>query len=357
VAEQEQNRSEQATPFRLEEARRKGQVPRSLDVSSVASIALLLGVTYFAGMQLIEVIAQAFRSVLSLAGAGPLAPGALVALLSHAGRALGPDLAAILLIAVLAAVVVGLLQSGPVLSVEPLRPKLERLNPVEGFKRLFSVRAAYEIVKTLVKFVVLAGIGWLVITDLMSSVMSLAQMDPRTYFTPLILWSCRLLGALVAALMLVALIDLVFSRWEYARRLRMSRRELLEETKQREGDPRIRARLRENRREVLKRTGALSRVKDADVLITNPVHVAVALQYRRAVMPTPIVLAKGAGELASAMMTNARKHGVPIVQSPTLARMLFRAVSIDEPIPEAVFAQVARILAWVFALRAAREAR
>src|SRR5205085_2146595 len=140
-------------------------------------------------------------------------------------------------------------------------------------------------------------------------------------------------------------------RWDFKGRMKMSRRELREEAKQREGDTRIKARVRELRQEMLKRGKALKRVGDADVLITNPSHLAVALLYRKGEMSAPRVVAKGAGEFAAAMRMLARKRGVPIVENRALARALFRSADIDQSIPEALYQQVARVLAWIYATR------
>jgi flagellar biosynthesis protein FlhB len=152
-------------------------------------------------------------------------------------------------------------------------------------------------------------------------------------------------------LAIIALIDLTISRWDFARKLRMSRREIREEFKRREGDPRIKSRLRELQREMLKRTGSVGRVKDADALIVNPVRLAVAVKYDKEILDAPVVTAKGAGLLAFRMRDAAKRHGVPIIRNKLLARELFHKVSIDQAVPAEHFSALARILLWVFALR------
>jgi flagellar biosynthetic protein FlhB len=156
---------------------------------------------------------------------------------------------------------------------------------------------------------------------------------------------------LLMVLALIALIDVLYTRRSYFNRLKMSRRELKEEIKHREGDPRIRARIRQLQRELVKRSSAIKRLPDADVLITNPTHLAVALLYRREQMNAPQVLAKGAGELAEHMKMLARRHRVPVIENRALARKLFDGVEIEQAIPEALFPQVARILVWAYAWR------
>jgi flagellar biosynthetic protein FlhB len=155
----------------------------------------------------------------------------------------------------------------------------------------------------------------------------------------------------------IALIDVMYTRWSFADKLKMSRREMKEEVKQREGDPHVRARIRELQRELVKRAKAIRRLPDADVLITNPTHLAVALVYQREKMSAPQVIAKGAGEFAEYMRMLARRHGVPVIEDPPLARALFMAAGIDKEVPERVYQQVARVLVRAYALRTARERR
>jgi flagellar biosynthetic protein FlhB len=155
----------------------------------------------------------------------------------------------------------------------------------------------------------------------------------------------------------VALLDFGYVRWDFAKRMMMSRREMREEHKRREGDPKVRARIRELQREMRKRSGALKRVPDADVLITNPQHIAVALRYRPEELPAPRLIAKGAGDLAARMKLLARRHGVPVVENRPLARRLFLRGGLDAAIAQEEYPQVARVLAWVYALRELRAGR
>jgi len=153
------------------------------------------------------------------------------------------------------------------------------------------------------------------------------------------------------ALGLIALIDLMYTRFEFNKKMRMSKREIKDEVKHREGDPRIRARIRALRIELLKRSLALRRTRDADVLITNPTHVAVALKYVHGQMTSPLMLAKGKGFMAAAMRRIAARHQIPVVQNPSLARALYQDLPVNQHVPEAMYAQVARIIVWIFARR------
>ena len=239
-------------------------------------------------------------------------------------------------------------------SLHAIKPDIDRINPVSGFKRMFSMRLLFEAAKNIVKVGLFAAALWLLFTPLVAQLIGLMQMAPVQWLDQILAHSLSLVFKLTMIVALIAAADMMFTRWSWLDRLRMSRREVREEHKNREGDPRMRARMRELRREMLKRSQAVRRLPEADVLITNPTHLAVAVLYRRERMSAPQVIAKGSGEAALQMRSLARHHRVPIVENPTLAQALFRGGEIDATIPERLFPSVARLLVWVYALRDAR---
>jgi flagellar biosynthetic protein FlhB len=354
VAQQEQDRSEEATPYKREQARKRGAIAKSVDVVAFAVLSTALLYWTLAGPGFGRRGAELAQRLFAGSGGMPLDEAAAVRLLRLLLSALAADLLPVLAVVAAVAALATLLQVGAVVSFQPLKPDLQRLNPIEGFKRMFSVRMLIEAAKTLVKAALLVAV-------LVAAVWAAL---PRLFFggagmTPAY-WSnvgaqvVWLGWTLVGALLLVALADWVLVRWELARRLRMSRREVREELRHREGDPRIKQRQRQLRLEALKRARGLGRVPDADVLVTNPTHLAVALKYDREKGETPEVIAKGAGELASAMRLAARRHGVPVFQNVKLARSLFRLTPIDAGVPAALFPEVARVLVWAYRLRDAK---
>jgi flagellar biosynthetic protein FlhB len=187
--------------------------------------------------------------------------------------------------------------------------------------------------------------------DLVPGLVGLPLASPKIYMSVLLKLAGGLLVKLVLAMLAVALLDLVFTRWEFAKRMRMSKREIKDENKNREGDPRIRARIRELRKDMLKRSRSLAQVPSADVLITNPTHIAVAISYKHGSGMGPQVVAKGAGDLAAAMRKLASRHNIPVVQNRPLARSLYREVDYSGHVPEKYYPQVAKIMVWVFAMR------
>jgi len=354
MAEQEQDRSEKATPHKLDEARKRGQVAKSADLVSLGMIAAAVAFVYAMGWATVRRQLAVDVSVLRSAGRVAWdADGAfawLAPLLVQTLMLLVP----LFLALVVVAIVVNVAQTGPVFSADPVKPDFERLSPMSGFKRVFSLRTLYDALRSLFKLVFVGAVLVLALWQLMPWFLSLLQLDPVGYSRPLLGRVGGVLSKLVLAMLLVALIDVVYTRYEFAKRMRMSRRELKDEVKQREGDPRIRSRLRQLRLEMLKRSRALRKLPSADVVVTNPTRLAVAISYRHGEMPAPVVVAKGAGELAARMREIARRHAIPIVENRTLARALFREVDYDKAVPEELYPQVARVLVWVYAMRKAR---
>ncbi|MFL6570753.1 MAG: flagellar biosynthesis protein FlhB [Burkholderiales bacterium] len=348
MAEQEKDRTEPATPFKLEEARRRGQVAKSLDFISLVMLGSLLAALYAWSDRL---AAAGLRvSVGALERAGGLSFGSADAA-AWLGQFVGATLAMLapfLAVAVLAAIVANLIQTGPVFSAFPLKPDFQRINPASGFKRVFSLKTLVETGKTLVKLAAFGGVAWLALDAALPKLLTTVEVPPKAYFGLLLGEITALMFKLLLVLVLLALIDLAYSRWDYGRTMRMSRREMKEEVKRREGDPHVRARIRELQREAVKRAKSAKRLPEADVLITNPEHFAVALAYDRGRMRAPTVVAKGAGELALELRRRAAPLALPIVEDNPLARRLFAEVELDCPIGEALFEPVARVYASLY---------
>lgn len=355
MAEQELDRNEQATPFKLEQARKKGSVAKSPDAIYVAVLAGFLLFLYSFGWQAINRLLTVLQLTMARAAAVDWSRGGVVEWLSATLLASLQPFVPLALALMIAAILASLAQTGPVFSFEPVKPDFNRLNPATGFKRLFSVKLLYEALKSVLKLALVATVLVLALTALLPLMMALPQVEVRHYATVLLDESAALLFKLAVVALLLAILDVAYTRWDFARQMRMSARELKEEHKHREGDPRIRARLRELRLELLKRTKGVARVAEADVLITNPVHYAIAVKYKHGEMSAPLVIAKGAGTLAAKLREAAYRNEVMVVQNPPLARALFKAVDSDEYVPEGLYPEVAKILVWVYAMRAARQ--
>jgi flagellar biosynthetic protein FlhB len=351
MAEQDLDRSHAATPYKLEKARTRGQVAKSPDVVSTVVFTCAMVFLTWQGWKTWQDQFRFDQALLTAAAhveASPPVLWSLVERMLRASLALAAPFFMTLFVAALAA---NVLQSGPVLSLDPIKMDWSRINPAQGLKRLFSLRTLFYGGRALLKLGLLGVVVYFALKRLMSHFYRLVDLSPSGIVRTL-LHDIASLGLEISAMLaFIALLDLVFMRREFAKQMRMSRRELKDEIKHREGDPRIRARLRELRREMLKRSLKLRKTREADVLITNPTHVAVALRYAHGQMESPQLIAKGSGLLAAAMRQIAGRHGIPIVQNRSLARKLFHDLPVDHHVPPELYAQVARIIVWVFAMR------
>jgi flagellar biosynthetic protein FlhB len=254
------------------------------------------------------------------------------------------------------AVLATLLQTGPVFTFAPLKPKFERINPVAGLKRVFNKRVLFEGFKTCLKLGLFAAILYGFFAGVWPLLPAAASADTSVQVGFLAATGGALLFRLGLALLIIGVLDLAYVRWQFAKQMMMSRRELKEEIKRREGDPLVRQKLRELQRENLKQARSLGRVPEADVLITNPEHLAIALRYVSGEMSAPHVIAKGADAWAVEMKAIARRHDIPAFERRSLARQLFRSTQLDRPIPFEAFVDVARVYAEAASERA-RTAR
>lgn len=351
MAEQEQNRNEAATPYKLDEARKRGSVPKSLDVNSLMVLLAGAAALHFWGSRVAKGEMLLFMAILSNAHQASYEMDDIAALLirvfSESIGLLTPLFIAVATVAALS----NFLQTGPVFSFFPLKPDFDRINPVSGFKRIFSMRLAVEAAKSVLKFAILGSVLYFALQAAMPALLRSLNVPPAAIGHLILPQVSAILAKLLAALALLTTLDAAYSRWDFAKRMRMSRREIKDEVKRREGDPRVKSRLRELQHEAVKRASSLGRVKDADVLITNPVRLAVAIKYDRERVDAPLVIAKGAGFLAARMRDIARRNRVPVVENRRLARALFHRVPIEHAVPAEHYGVLARILVWVYSLR------
>jgi flagellar biosynthesis protein FlhB len=344
MAEQEQDRTEQATPFKLKEAKKRGQVPKSLEVNSWFVMASLLMALYIWGDSMIRQLGHMNRAIFSYSGKLSYSPDVLLSWLGDVFFSAASVITPIILLIMIIAVLMNFFQTGPVFSFFPLKPDFNKINPVTGFKRIFSIRTVYETIKSLIKLALFGSIVYFFIVGLLPTLLGFMNVDPDAYPYLFLRKVESLLLQLIGLLFIIAAIDMVYSRRDFSEKMKMSQREVKEEHKRREGDPEVRAKIKELQREASKRAQSLSRVPEADVLITNPTHRSVAVKYDRKVMDAPQVIAKGAGDLALKMRQVAKDKNVPIIEHKPLARALFKEVAIDQEIPATFYVQLAKIL-------------
>jgi flagellar biosynthetic protein FlhB len=350
MAEQDDDteRSEDPTQKRLDEALKRGDVVKSQEVNTwfiIAGAALIL--MSFSG-SMGSGLTTTMRGLLANSYAIRVDGGGFVHVVGKIGLEVIGAVALPLLLLVLAAAAGSLVQHRLVWSAEALIPKLSKISPGAGLGRLFSKQALANFIKGLLKLLLIGAIMTALLWPQCARLESLVAVDPLAVLTIAQSLSLDLLGAVVAVLALVAAADYLFQYRQWFERQKMSQRELKEEFKQSEGDPAIKAKIRQIRQSKMKKR-MMAAVPKAAVVITNPTHFAVALQYERG-MNAPVCVAKGIDSLAKKIREVAGEHGVPIVENPPLARALHATVEIDEEVPPEHYQAVAEVIGYVMRL-------
>jgi len=340
-----------ATPRKLEQARKEGQVVKSKDFSTAVSLLVLFSVIFglapFIWDQIVQVFTLLYEQI----------PNAhidkigymYVLLIAVKGAALiiGPILAIAWLVAVLADFV----QVGPLVAIAPLMPKLDKLNPTKYFKNIMSIKTLFELFKNIVKVIILGYIGWMVYREHIESILMLAAVDNNfavmiefgKIITEFIFKAC-------IAFLIIAAADYGVTKWKFLKDQKMSFKEIKDEYKNSEGDPNVKAALRQRRMQMLQQ-GAMDSVPTADFVVTNPTHVACALKYVAEEMDSPMLIAKGTELIAKKIINIAKENNVPVIENPPVARALFRMVDINQPIPPELYKAVAEILMFVYRIK------
>lgn len=348
--ENDSERTQPASPRKLEQAREDGEVARSQELNTFALLAVAGMSVWILGGEILSGLIGLMRSGLTLSADDAFQTGQMLRLLGEHGgtgfRAIAPVLAA----AFLAALIAPLLLNGWLFTPKPLEPKFSRLNPLSGMGRMFSLHGLVELAKALAKVLVVGGVAALVIWSSLDAVVSLSQestLSASLHASRLVGWTLLLT---IGGMALIAAVDVPYQLWNHAKKLRMSPAELKRESRESEGDPQIKARIRNLQREAARKR-MMTEVPKADVIITNPTHYAVALSYRESSMRAPRVVAKGQDLTAQRIRELAGEHRVPIVEAPPLARALYRHAELGDEVPETLYTAVAEVLAYVFQLR------
>lgn len=347
-------KTEEATPKRLEKAREEGQVARSLELTTFSVMLVAAAGLLFMGADMMDKLMRIMKAGMQmerdLAFQTDLMLNRLYELAFEGLISIAPILFLLLVVAFFAP----MLLSGWMFSTKALMPKFDRINPFKGLGRIFSVNSLVELVKAILKTVLIGSVAALVIWHNKEAVMALliVPVDLGISRTGDFLAMSFLL--IVGAMILVVVIDVPYKIWEHAKQLRMTKEEIRKENKDSEGDPFVKARIRGLQREAARRR-MMSEIPKADVIVTNPTHYAVALRYQSNSMRAPKVVAKGVHLLAARIREVAEAHRIPILEAPPLARALYHHAELESEIPEKLYTAVAEVLAYVFQLRRYNE--
>ncbi|MDP2109419.1 MAG: flagellar biosynthesis protein FlhB [Thiobacillus sp.] len=348
--ESDQEKTEPASPQRLQKAREEGQVVQSRELSTFV-VLMIGGATLWAmasglGQTLSHIVRNGLQFNPGIARDSAHVMAQLSNQFFEAALALLPFLAAV----AVATVVTPLLLRGWLFSAKAFAPKFNRLNPFSGIKRMFSSQGLIELVKALAKAGLLGGVAVWLIWSNVGAIFSLSLESPSVAIQHMGDLIGKVFLLVSGTMIFVVVIDLPYQLWSHFKKLRMSKEEVRRENKESEGDPHLKAHIRAQQREVARRR-MMSEIPTADVVVTNPTHYAVALKYSEGKMGAPRVVAKGADAVAAKIRELAAEHGVPLLEAPPLARALFRHTELGDEIPAKLYAAVAEVLAYVFQLR------
>lgn len=345
-----EERTEQATPRRREEARKRGQIPKSREISSVMVLLTGGSVLFFLGSFMVRQISELTVQYLGQIGSLSLNPDNIQGLNLRVIQSILIILAPVLITVLVVSILSHYVQSGPLLAAETIKPEWSKINPLKGFGRLFSKQSLAELLKSIFKILIIGGVAYSLIQKEMSSVLLLTGQNPSATLSYLrsISWSLLLKVSLV--MLALAGADYLFQHWSYEKNLRMTKQEVKEEMKSTEGDPLIKSRVRSLQRQLARRR-MMVEVPKADVIITNPTHLAIALRYQIKEMEAPKVVAKGAGWIAEKIIKIAREHQIPLIENKPLAQTLYKSVEIGQMIPSSLYQVVADILAYVYRIK------
>jgi len=347
-----QEKTEQPTPKRLLDAKKKGQVPRSKELNTMLSLLFAAsGMLIFGGSMAGEFIGL-FKASLSFDREVAYDSGMLAVRLVQLIIACIVVLAPLFAILMVGALAGPMILGGWTFSVEAMTPKIEKISPLKGLQRIFSAKGLLELLKALLKFLFLSMTAIILFSFLMDEILMLGDAAPQTAFTDslfILRWS---FVALSFAMILIVVFDVPFEVWNHKRQLKMTRQEVLDELKESDGRPEVKSRIRNLQREISQRR-MMEELPEADVVITNPTHYAVALKYDGTPGQAPKVIAKGRDIIAMHIRNVATAHDVPLYEAPPLARTLYATTEIGDEIPEKLYVVVARVLAYVYQLRSA----
>ncbi|MDX1757567.1 MAG: flagellar biosynthesis protein FlhB [Marinobacter sp.] len=349
-----QEKTEEATPRRLEKAREEGQTARSKELATMAVLLAGAGGLLVFGTTLGKAFADIMRNSFDIERAALFDTNFMAIHLMAAAEEATAAVAPLLLVLLVAAIVGSIGIGGLLFSGKAIAPKLDRLNPLKGLKRMFSMRSLVELLKGVAKVALVMVVAILILNLRTEDLLSIAEepaMPAMEHVAWTLAWSFFLLSC---ATIIIAAIDVPFQIYDHHKKLRMTKQEVKDEFKDTEGKPEVKGRIRQLQREMAQRR-MMQEVPEADVVITNPSHYAVALKYDQKTMAAPIVVAKGADEIAFKIMEIAREHRVEVLRTPPLTRAVYHNTEIGGEIPDGLYMAVAQVLAYLFQLRQFRR--
>lgn len=342
-------KTEEPTAKKLTDARKKGQIARSKDLGTMFVLVGSAFALMVMGNALVEALSTMMKRLFTLSRQETMDVHALSSVVLSGSSAVVFPMLAIFCIIILAAFIGNTMLGGMAFSWEAMAPKANRLSPFAGFKRMFGVQAAVELLKSIMKFFVVFFVAFTLLSGLFEQILGLSLEAIPTNFDHAVNMLLWMFLALALSIGIIVAIDAPYQVWNHTRQLKMTKQEIKDEYKSTEGNPEIKGRIKQTQYEMSQRR-MMSEVPNSDVVITNPTHYSVALKYDPNVGGAPKLVAKGLDEMAMHIRTIAKENGVEIIQSAALARSLYYTAEVDQDIPEELYAAVAQVLAFIFQL-------
>lgn len=340
-----------ATPRKLEQARKEGQVVKSKDFSTALSLLILFSVIFGLAPFVWDQIVQLYTLLYEQIPNGHLSEIGMTYITTVTIKCAVLIIGPILFIAWFVAIMADFIQVGPLVATAPLMPKLDKLNPTKYLKNIMSIKTLFELFKNILKVVLLGYIGWSVYMEHIESILMLAAVDNNfavmiefgKLITDFIFKAC-------IAFLVISAADYGVTKWKFLKDQKMSFKEIKDEYKNTEGDPNVKAALRQRRMQMLQK-GMMDAVPDADFVVTNPTHIACALKYKAEEMASPMLIAKGTELIAKKIIGIAKEHGIPVIENAPVARALYKMVDLNQQIPPELYKAIAEILLFVYKLK------
>jgi flagellar biosynthetic protein FlhB len=348
---EEQNKTEKPTPEKLRDAKEKGQVSKSQELNLVITCIVFLMVV----MVFFESVGSDFvlliKKLLSTSHNFVLNKNSVVMLFSYSAYELVMIFIPLVFFLMVFGVVINMMQVGFIFSSHSIKPDFKKINPASGLKKIFSIKTIFEFFKSVIKLAAI-GITLYLCQDYFINV-GKELMETPIEEIPYVWLSLFLNVGLFFIIMCIpfVLVDFYFNKWDFTKKMMMSRRDVKDEHKKREGDPEVRSKQKQIQKDLLQKSAALSQVKDSDVVILNPTHIAIALKYDKDSMVAPIVVAAGKGELALKIRKQARKYSIPMIQNKSLARRLYKETRINGAVPANCFNELAPVFKWLLGIK------
>lgn len=341
------DKTEKATPRRRQKAREEGQVSKSADLSSAVVLTVGMVVIFVLGTAMLNDLKNIMISNLSTLNVDNLGPNTVFSFIviqfQKIVMIVGPLMAVLMIVGVIS----NLAQIGPLLSSKAIQPSLKKLNPVSGVKRLFSLKSIVELIKGVLKMAVVGLVCYYSIYPRRAELMVLSGTEVSVALGVIMSVLIDIIWKVCLILIFIGIVDFYYQKYEFEKSIKMSKQDVKDEYKNIEGDPKIKGKIKATQRQMAM-SWMMKEIPDADVVVTNPTHYAVALKYDTEKAPAPMVIAKGVDHLAKRIKDIAKNNKVPIVENKPLAQSLFKTVELNHMVPEELFVAVAEVLAYVY---------